>query len=412
VRRAVYGVTAVTLLSYAGEYMAFTSILAWLDVLLLNNGYSTLQAFGFGYLASSAYLVFSGVLAVPLGSLADLFGRRATAAVGCVLAGLAIFAVSLTGSISGATTIIISMSLLLLLIGVGHATYTTSALAYAGDVSSEQDVGEAYGLVETAEYTMFMFGTPLGFALAQAFGNQSTFYITGAILLAGALAAMVGMPERRTTVPSSATFDASHQTSNPSRWALLYRAVSDREVQVSLLAIFFVSVGFTMFRVYLTQYGNNASPSLVVGPYVVSIMALASVLAAVPIGRLVDVTKKRGVIMAAGFLVEGAALALIFFQPSALSLIVWSVIFGVAIMLVRVPQAVVVAERTVHENRATAMGTNHGIEHVGYGVGAFLGGALLLFLGFTTLETFWFVAGLSLAFGIALFPIIRELKMA
>ncbi len=410
-RREIYGVTAVTLLSYAGEYMAFTSILAWLDILLLNNGYSALQAFGFGYLVSSAYLVFSGVLAVPLGSLADLFGRRLTAAIGCILAGASIIAVSLTGSISGATSIIAIISLLLLLIGIGHATYTTSALAYAGDVSSEQDVGEAYGLVETAEYTMFMFGTPLGFALAQAYGNQTTFYITGAILLVGALVATIGMPERR--VPATTPTFSGSESSSPhsSRWALLYRAVSDREVQVSLLAIFFVSVGFTLFRVYLTQYGNTASPSLVVGPYVVSIMAFASVLAAVPIGRLIDVTKKRSVIMTVGFLVEGAALALIFFQPSPLSLVLWSVVFGVAVMLVRVPQAVIIAERTIVENRASAMGTNHGVEHIGYGVGAFLGGVLLLFLGFTTLQTFWFVAGLTVAFGMGLFPIIRRLKM-
>jgi len=392
--------------------MAFTSILAWLDILLLNNGYSALQAFGYGYLVSSAYLVFSGVLAVPLGSLADVFGRRLTAAIGCILAGTSIFAVSLTGSTSGATTIIAVISLLLLLIGIGHATYTTSALAYAGDVSSKEDVGEAYGLVETAEYAMFMFGTPLGFAVAQAYGNQSTFYITGAILLAGALAAVIGMPERRVPLASPAMSSSGASWRPSTRWALLYRAVSDREVQVSLLAIFFVSVGFTLFRVYLTQYGNTASTSLVVGPYVVSIMAVASVLVAVPIGRLIDVTKRRGIIMAAGFLVEGVALALIFFEPSPLSLVLWSVVFGVGIMLVRVPQAVVIAERTIVENRATAMGANHGVEHIGYGVGAFLGGALLLFLGFTTLETFWFVAGLSLAFGIALFFIIRRLKMA
>ncbi len=391
--------------------MAFTSILAWLDVLLLNNGYSSLQAFGFGYLVSSAYLVFSGVLAVPLGSVADLLGRRITAAIGCILAGGSIFAVSFTGSIVGATWVIVTMSFLLLLIGIGHATYTTSALAYAGDVSSEKDVGEAYGLVETAEYTMFMFGTPLGFALAQAYGNQTTFYITGAILLAGALAAVIGMPERRTKVVP--TTSSSPGVSGPhSTWGLLYRAISDREVQVSLLAVFFVSVGFTLFRVYLTQYGNTSSPSLIVGPYVVSIMAASSVLAAVPIGRLLDITKRRGLFMATGFLVEGLALALIFFGPSALSLVLWSVVFGVAVMLVRVPQAVIIAERTVVENRASAMGANHGVEHIGYGVGAFLGGVLLVYLGFTTLQTFWLVALVSAGFGVALFPIARGLKMA
>jgi len=398
----------MTLLSYAGEYMAFTSILAWLDILLLNSGYTSVQAFGFGFLVSSAYLLFSGVLAIPLGFLADMFGRQRTAIAGCLLAGAAIMAVSLTGAIEGADAIIVTMSLLLLLIGVGHATYTTSALAYAGDVTSSKDVGEAYGLVETAEYAMFMFGTPLGFVLAQTYGNQSTFFITGAVLIAGALAAVVGMPERR-VANGAAVFPTRGPSS--SRWAMLFGALSDREVQTSLLAVFFVSVGFTVFRVYLTQYGTNGSSGLAVGPYLVSIMAAASVFAAIPIGRFVDTSKRRSIIMAGGFVVEGLALALIFFEPSVLSLLLWSVVFGVAVMLVRVPQAVVIAERTVHENRASAMGANHGVEHIGYGLGAFLGGALLLFFGFTTLDTFWLVAGISAAFGIALIPIAHRLKM-
>ncbi len=410
-QRAVYGVTAMTLLSYAGEYMAFTSILAWLDVLLLNSGYTSVQAYGFGFIVSSAYLLFSGVLAIPLGFVADIFGRKATAIGGCLLAGFAIMAVSLTASIQGADLVIIAMSLLLLVIGIGHATYTVSALAYAGDVSSSQDVGEAYGLVETAEYAMFMFGTPLGFVLAQAYGNQATFFITGAILMAGALAAFVGMPERKGQAAAD-VFPSAAEAGRSSRWSMLFGALSDREVQTSLLAVFFVSVGFTVFRVYLTQYGSNGSSAVAVGPYLVSIMAAASVFAAVPIGRLIDTTKKRGIVIAAGFLVEGVALSLIFFAPSVLSLLLWSIVFGAAVMLVRVPQAVVIAERTLEGNRASAMGANHGVEHVGYGVGAFLGGMLILYLGFTTFDIFLFIGGISIAFGLVLLPLVWKLKMA
>ena len=408
--RAVYGVTAMTLLSYAGEYMAFTSILAWLDILLLNSGYTAVEAYGFGFIVSSAYLLFSGVLAIPLGFLADIFGRRETAIAGCLLAGASIMAVSLTGPIHGVSTVIIAMSSLLLLIGVGHATYTTSALAYAGDVSTSNDVGEAYGLVETAEYAMFMFGTPLGSLLAQAYGNQSTFLITGLILVAGALAAVVGMPERKDK--GGPEVFPSVETPRGSRWTLLFGALSDREVQTSLLAVFFVSMGFTVFRVYLTQYGSGGTGALANGTYLVFIMAAASVFAAIPIGRLIDVTRRRGIVMAAGFVLGGVALSLIFFQPSVLTLLLWSVVFGAAVMLVRVPQAVVIAERTVTENRASAMGANHGVEHVGYGIGAFLGGILILLFGFTTLQIFLFVGAVTLVFGVLLVPIIWRLKMA
>ncbi|HYC26633.1 MAG TPA: MFS transporter, partial [Nitrososphaerales archaeon] len=264
----------------------------------------------------------------------------------------------------------------------------------------------AYGLVETAEYTMFMFGTPLGSALAGAFGNQLTFFITGAVLAAGAFAGYVGMPDvhsmKKTPAPDKSPGPLS-QPNGPFR--LMYEAVSDRKVQTSLLAIFFVSIGFTVFRVYLTQYGAA-------GPFIVAIMAAASVFAAVPIGRLLDTTKRRSTFMAVGFLVEGLALAFIFYEPNDLTVIVWALVFGVAVMLVRVPQAVVIAERTIVENRASAMGANHGVEHIGYGVGAFLGGLLLVYFGFSTLDTFWLVALISAAFGLALIPLARSLKLA
>jgi predicted MFS family arabinose efflux permease len=191
----------------------------------------------------------------------------------------------------------------------------------------------------------------------------------------------------------------------PKPLGMLYKAISDPEILASLGSIFFVSVGFTVFRVYLTQYGIS-------GPYIVGVMAVASVFAAVPIGRFLDSTRKRAIFMTIGFLAEGTALSLIFYQPTIPTILLWSLVFGIAVMLIRVPQAVVIAERTILENRATAMGANHGVEHIGYGVGAFLGGILLLLFGFSTLDTFWLVAGISVTFGLALIPLSRTLKMA
>src|SRR5262249_2660063 len=157
---------------------------------------------------------------------------------------------------------------------------------------------------------------------------------------------------------------------------------------VSLSSIFFVSIGFTVYRVYMTQFGTTSTDPLMIGPILVSIMALASVASAIPIGRALDSTRRRVVFMAAGSAIETIAPPLIFYMPTGPTLLLWSLVFGVAVMLVRVPQAVIIAERTVFENRASAMGANHGVEHIGYGVGAFLGGLLLLFFGFTTLNTF------------------------
>lgn len=409
-QRSLFGVTAMTLLSYGGEYMAFTSILVVLFNLLVKSGMPALEAYGFGLLVSSVYLLISGVLAVPFGSLSDKFGRRNLAVVGCTAAGVGILAVPASAALTTTGSVILGMALILSLVGIGHATYTTSALAYAGDISTEKDVGEVYGLVETAEYTMFMFGTPLGAILAQQYGLQITFYLPGGILILGALAAFVGMPERRGLVPSTLSDEVDPKTismEGGNKIRLLLAAVKDRGVLAALFSIFFVSVGFTVFRLVLTPYGTNGQPGIISGPLLITLMAVASVVSAVPIGYFIDSSKKRTPFMIAGFLGSAAALALIFVAPSPLSLVAWSAVFGVAIMLVRVPQAVVVAERTVLENRAGAMGANHAVEHVGYGAGAFLGGLLLTSYSLSLSDTFLVFGLILLAFGFLLLPLGR-----
>ncbi len=414
--RQLLGVTTMTLLSYGGEYMAFTAILAWLYNLLIKAGVDPLEAYGFGFLVSAAFLLVSGVLAVPFGSLSDRFGRRRLAILGCVAAGVSILALPLTGSFTNSNLIVGVISILLLVVGIGHGTYTASALAYAGDVSSERDVGQAYGLVETAEYAMFMFGTPLGFIVAALYGIIPTFIITGGILLVAGLTAAFGMPERRTYRLVSAASGLDHAstpdvTVHETQARLLYNAIRDGGVLVALLAVFFVSIGFTAFRIYMTQYGTSGQVVPLVGPYLVSIMAAASVLAGVPIGRLVDTSRKRVPILVLGLIIESIALAAILVRPNAISLVLWSVVFGVAIMLVRVPQAVIVAERTTIDNRAGAMGANHAVEHVGYGVGAFLGGLLIVFFSLNLFSSFVVFAVVTLVAALVLISLKDKAKL-
>src|SRR2546425_249830 len=331
-RKALLGVTAMTLLSYGGEYIAFTSILAWLYLLLVGSGMPPLQAYGFGFLVSSAYLLLSGVLAVPFGSLADSFGRRNLAIAGCLAASVAILALSLTGGLTNTTSVILAL---------------------------------------------------------------------------GALTAFVGMPEQAHRLPAQ-TGAARVSQAKRIRISLLRAAVADHGVLLSLLSILVVSLGFTVFRIYMTQYGSAGQPAVFAGPLLVSVMAAASTGSAVPIGWFLDKTRRRTLFMAIGFLAEAMALGLIFLGPTLISLLLWSVVFGVAIMMVRVPQAVIIAERTIFENRAGAMGANHGVEHVGYGLGAFLGGLLVVSFRFTVLQTFWFFALVTLGFGIVLLPLARR----
>ena len=83
-----------------------------------------------------------------------------------------------------------------------------------------------------------------------------------------------------------------------------------------------------------------------------------------------------------GLIAGAASLAFVFFTPNVASFIIASLAFGCSIALVRVSQLVILAEKSDTTNRAAIMGTNHAVEHAGYGTASFAVGAFVAFYGF------------------------------
>ena len=116
--------------------------------------------------------------------------------------------------------------------------------------------------------------------------------------------------------------------------------------------------------------------------YFASIMAITGVLFMVPLGHYEDRTERRMPYLVAGLIGAAASLSIVFFfPPSVLSFLVAAVAYGLSIGAVRVSQLVILAEASHPSNRAAIMGTNHALEHVGYGLAAFLIGALIALPG-------------------------------
>jgi len=81
-------------------------------------------------------------------------------------------------------------------------------------------------------------------------------------------------------------------------------------------------------------------------------------------------------------IIGALSLSFVFFTPSVPSFLIASITFGASIAVVRVSQLVILAEKSNPSNRAAIMGTNHAVEHAGYGMASFIVGALVAFLGF------------------------------
>jgi DHA1 family multidrug resistance protein-like MFS transporter len=386
--KRIGGVATVGFLTYFGEYISFIVVLAWIsDKLTITYGAGV-----FGYTLvgtiSGVFLVASGLIAVPMGHLCDRYGRGKVAVLGCAFGASGLFSLILISQALNITSFLFGVSLALSAIAVGHGTYTAATLAYVGDVSRNEDLGKSYGLIEDVEFAGYAFGPGLGGVISLIAGRELTFAISALTLLAGAGVALIGMHDVRQN-PSIRSEDKLSTSQIPSgtSWAEFVRVMADRITAATLLTTLVISLAFTSFFIYVSIYGLNLSSVPIVraiGSASGSIMAATSIAAIIPLGHLEDVTGRRMVILSGGLVMGAIALSFVFSSPTLFAFVSASLVFGVALAMARVSEYVILSERSELGNRASIMGTNHAIEHAGYGLGAFFGGVLISFLGATT----------------------------
>ena len=157
------GVGAVGLLTYIGEYASYIVVLAFLsDKLTIDFGLGTAGYALIGTI-SGAYLVLSGLIAIPVGHLCDKYGRRRFTMIGCLLAAAALFSLTVLDKIPNLLEFSIGMGAAIIALGSAHGIYTASTLAYTGDLAErEGEMGKPYGLIEGAEFAGYAFGPAIG----------------------------------------------------------------------------------------------------------------------------------------------------------------------------------------------------------------------------------------------------------
>jgi len=409
----------MAILTYMAEYASFVVVLAFIS----NKFTVTFQLGTFGYffvgIVSSGFLITSGLVAIVMGHLSDKYGRKKMTIVGCLLGSVALISLIVGDSATRLAPFAVATGISLIGLGLAHGTYTSSTLAYGGDLAGRNKMmGKAYGIVDGAEFAGFAFGPALGTTVLLLTKSSTTvFELSAFLMLIAAAVAVIAMPEIRTVavMPEHheeehdahevkeevkgevAEPEAMHPHSHSASWGDYVDAFRTPIVGVALLTTLVGAVGFAAFFYYVPVYAHTLG-TCVLPPlratctprvpifgslwgYFASIMAVTGVGFMVPFGHYEDRHTRRMPYLVVGLIGAAGALALVFFTATLVSFLAAAIAFGLAIGVVRVSQLVILAEASKPSNRATVMGTNHAMEHVGYGVASLVTGSLIAFLG-------------------------------
>jgi len=136
----------------------------------------SLDAITLGWIAT-AYLLSSATLLVPLGRIADIYGRRKIFTCGIVILTLS----SLFSGMANSATMLISFRVLQ---GIGGAMLAGTAVALLTTVFPANERGKVLGINVAATYIGLSVGPVLGGVLTQHLGWRSIFFLSALLGLA------------------------------------------------------------------------------------------------------------------------------------------------------------------------------------------------------------------------------------
>ena len=313
---------------------------------------------------NGAFMLTAGLLSIPSGLLADRTGRKPP-----IIAGLAAIA---------ASSLLVTlchqpgeMAAAYILFGVGLAAFAPGMLSLVADVMPSDRLGQAYGWYTTSTYIAMTLGPASGGYLANVLGLRQVFAVSGCLLAAVALLALLvlpkGPPRRRTELHAVLAGSI----------ALLH----NRSLLACLLATAGSCIGFGVFLTFLPLYATSQGFDPAQVGMVFAAQAVTNVVGRVPIGRLADRFDRRRIV-AAGLICLAVALAVMGQSAGLLQLIVCAVVMGVGMALTFTTIGAMIADQTPPLQRGLAMGLYNSCIYLGMMGGSTVMGITLKRIGY------------------------------
>ena len=317
-------------------------------------------------LINGAFMTSAGLLSIPAGLLVDRVGRTWP-----VIGGIAATAVS--SLLITYCSSPLQMALVYLLFGAGLASFAPAMLSLVADVVPPERLGRSYGWYTTAIYVAMTLGPATGGYLAKAVGLRTVFLISGGLLVAMAITAVLALP--RTA--------ARHKTELHAALAGSLALLHSRALRGCLLATIGSCVGFGLFLTFLPLFAASHGLDPAHTGLVFAAQAITNVVGRVPIGMIADRVDRR-LLVASGLLILALSLAALGQTTHLLSMIGCTVGLGAGMALTFTAVSALIVEQVAIAQRGLAMGMYNSCIYLGMMLGSTSMGVAFKWVGYAT----------------------------
>lgn len=313
---------------------------------------------------NGAFMLTAGLLSIPAGLLADRTGRKLPIIAGVIATAISSLLVTLC-HLPG------QMAAAYILFGAGLAAFAPGMLSLVADVMPSDRLGQAYGWYTTAIYIAMTMGPASGGYLAKALGLRQVFVVSGGLLVAVAVLALLVLPQS----------PPRHKTELHAALAGSFELLRNRRLLACLLATAGSCVGFGVFLTFLPLYAalHGYDPAQV--GLVFAAQAVTNVVGRIPIGSLADRFDRRWIV-AAGLICLAVALAALGQVVQLAQLLGCAVVMGVGMALTFTAIGALIADQTPTVQRGLAMGMYNSCIYLGMMTGSTVMGIALKRIGY------------------------------
>ena len=313
---------------------------------------------------NGAFMLTAGLLSIPAGLLADRTGCKLPIIAGVIATAVSSLLVTQCHQPG-------QMAAAYVLFGIGLAALAPGMLSLVADVTPANRLGQAYGWYSTAIYIAMTLGPASGGYLAKAIGLRPVFAVSGGLLAAVAVVALLVLPQS----------PPRHKTDLQAALGGSFRLLRNRRLLACLLATAGSCIGFGVFLTFLPLYAtlNGYDPAQV--GLVFAAQAATNVVGRVPIGSIADRFDRRRIV-AAGLICLAVALVALGQVTQLAQLLGCAAVMGVGMALTFTTIGAMIADQTPALQRGLAMGMYNSCIFLGMMSGSTVMGITLKRIGY------------------------------